>query len=144
MKKNKLELKHISSYVSHGLKVQFKNGETDVITDVDYVNGIIGFLNRNENYLLYDNNFKLILIPLSQLFTRINNEFESYNNKEMYSAEIIDLFCEENTGVTDYENCDLKKLPYECVKYIFANRYDYYELIPKGLAININTLKQTK
>lgn len=33
-------------------------------------------------------------------------------------------------------------LPYECVEYMFQNYYDFFGLIEKGLAIDINTLNE--
>ena len=86
---------------------------------------------------------KLILKPISDLSLLVIEEFEKYDGKRNGKAneEIINLFCEENGVDEIIENIDLKSLPYECIEFMFRNHYDFFGLIEKGLAIDINTLE---
>ena len=136
----KLELKHLVYQSYNPLRVYFNDKDLDIIQSVDYCDGIIGFLNRNEAYLISQNPFKLILQPISDLSLLVIEEFEKYDGKRNGKAnkEIINLFCEENGIDEIIENIDLKSLPYECVEYIFKNHYDFFDLITQGLAISIH------
>lgn len=120
------------------LKVYFGKDDIDMIASIDYCDNIIGFLNRNEAYLLSQNTFKLILKPISDLSLLVIEEFEKYDGKRNGKAneEIINLFCEENGVDEIIENIELKSLPYECIEFMFKNHYDFFGLIERGLAIS--------
>jgi hypothetical protein len=134
----KLELKHLVYQNFKPLQVYFGKGDIDIIVDIEYCNGIIGFLNRNENYLLSQNPFKIILKPISDLDKLVRNEFEKYDAKQKHNEEIINLFCEENGVDEIIENIILSSLPYECVEFMFRNHYDFFGLIEKGLAVSVH------
>lgn len=98
------------------LHVVFKGGATDVITSIDYDSKIIGFLNRNANSLLSNDDFKLMLRPMSELrdsevWDRLSSgfEFEFYGN-----------------------------MLYKNVKLLLENQFDVFDLIDKGLAVKIS------
>ena len=124
-----LTIKHLSAYLPYGLKAIDSDGNIDIVTCID-IEEIDGY------------NIKPILRPLSDLQKLIVEEFDKYDGIRDGKAnyQIIDLFCEENGCYGDVVNIDLTKLPYECAIYIFENHYDFFGLIDKGLAIDINTL----
>jgi hypothetical protein len=144
----KLELKHLSSYFPYGLKVRFdteKYKDThqhDLVgLDLDssvkvktHIGIVVGFSKIDR--------IKPILRPLSDLQKLIVEEFEKYDGLRYGKPnhKIINLFCEENGYYGDVVNIDLTRLPYECAIYIFENHYDFFGLIDKGLAIDINSL----
>ena len=138
----KLELKHLAPYLPYGLKGT---------SDNDYVNGV-GFQSvdvtglsetrvsiRKKNVmvgLLYNyDEFKPILRPLSdllkfkELFNVVNTikQFQ-ISEKGFYSLNYAEFY-------------DYKKLPYEIVNILFKHHFDVFGLIPKRLAIDINTIK---
>ena len=86
---------------------------------------------------------KLILKPISDLSLLVIEEFEKYDGKRNGKAneEIINLFCEENGVDEIIDAIELKSLPYECVEFMFKNHYDFFGLIEKCLAIDVNTLE---
>ena len=139
-----LQIEHLVYQNFKPLKVYFGKGDIDIIVDIEYCNGIIGFLNRNENYLLSQNPFKIILKPISDLSLLVVEEFEKYDGKKNGKAndEIITLFCEENGVDENIENIELKSLPYECIEFMFKNHYDFFGLIEKGLAISEHDVEE--
>lgn len=76
-----LQTEHLVYQNYKPLKVYFGKGDIDIIVDIEYCNGIIVFLNRNENYLIKQNPFKIILKPISDLDKLVINEFEKYDAK---------------------------------------------------------------
>ena len=146
----KLELKHLAPYLPYELKVEtldYKN---------DYVNQrydlLIGFhqWDKNEQYwscLLQHGSkpdisrVKPILRPLWDLDSLIEAEFKKFADTFAVKnkSEIIDLFCYENIKTEEcLADLDLRKLPYECIEYMFKNHYDVFDLIPAGLAVPIH------
>lgn len=136
-----LQIKHLIYQNFNPLRVYFSKDDIDIILEIEYCNGIISFLNRNESYLLNKNPFKLILKPISDLDKLIRNEFEKYDSKEKYDQEIINIFCNENVIKENIDNMNLSKLPYDCIEYIFKNHYDFFGLIKKGLAVDLNDIQ---
>lgn len=88
----------------------------------------------------YDNCF-LILKPLQELSDFVQTEFINYGMGMQYNEEIVNLFCLEFTHSEEkLIDLDLTTLPYKCAEYFFKYGYDFFGLIPKGLAVDINTL----
>ena len=137
---------HLVPYLPYGLKLQY------VVRDKVEKTGIMKSIIHNE-YETHPTKvsiewgdaehiwmFKPILRPISDLDWIIKIEFDKYDSKRNYDKEIINLFCEEN-GIDELlENLELSSIRYECVEYMFKNHYDFFGLIEKGLAIDINTL----
>jgi len=132
----KLEIKHLSCYLPYGLKILFWSGDSQ-----QYIIEL-NSLNLKLNSILGSEKHKPILSPISELDNLIKKEFEKYDRVKECDMEIINLFCYENTNTDDsLVDLDLNKLPYECVEYMFKNHYDFFGLIPAGLAIDKTTLK---
>ena len=142
----KLELKHLAPYLPYSVKIAY-----DYFGGTQEIATLIGVEDRNgETRLQIDTggsallkHCKLVLKPISDLSLLVIEEFEKYDGKRNRKAneEIINLFCEENGVDEIIENIDLKLLPYECIEFMFRNHYDFFGLIEKGLAIDINTLE---
>ncbi len=146
-----LTIKHLSAYLPYGLYWHCLDKDSQEWEDIGlskidlaFESLEIGGMDIDISELPYPNglSIKPILRPLSDLQKLIVEEFDKYDGIRDGKAnfQIIDLFCEENGCYGDVVNIDLTKLPYECAIYIFENHYDFFGLIDKGLAIDINTL----
>ena len=132
-----LELKHLAPYLPYDINVRHASKLGNIkkiakLTISDYP-----WLSRQKY-------FKPILKPISDLSLLLKDEFEKYSGKinGKVNTEIIELFCIENTNNSEnLEDVILSSLPYECIEYMFKNHYDFFGLIDKGIAIDINTLK---
>ena len=124
----KLELKHLAPYSLYGLKVKLFNN-IDIITGIDFENGIIETMNNNN---CLTKNLKPVLRPLSYfkgvIVRDIKIELELSHNQVMEFFGFTD-------GEIKLENITLGLYNAICKKHI-----DFNKLIEKGLAIDINTL----
>jgi hypothetical protein len=135
----KLELKHLAPYLPYGLKVQSSKTETlsGLLEDKIFV--------KEFNLAYPFCNCIPILRPISDLDSLIETCFKNISFATKEQQFLIDLFCYENISTEEcLSDLDLTKLPYECVNYIFKNHYDFFDLIPQGLAINFKVLKIKK
>lgn len=128
----KLTIKHIAPYLPYELEA------------VDYYNG--GRLRRkinNMNIMAFvdgDINAKPILKPLSQFG-------DSDDIRKVHKFIGLGKWCDAYDGYfkfwfDDAQNIDnlVLQAPYEIFQYFLANHYDVFSLIPKGLAVDANTL----
>ena len=138
----KLELKHLSCYLPYELKlsqpVLNRGFRTRLMTSKNIIDTI-----ERQNYI------KPILRPLSDLFEVIN-----HNGKEFKPLDFIKDQCEEDYFIdTEFESYILDRrgnldylihamnyLPYGLLNKFIEWHFDVFGLIPKGLAINKNTL----
>jgi hypothetical protein len=120
----KLELKDLAPYLPYGLKAIIRLREDSGLPINDEC--IVNVTCFEAAYLgsEYDE-FKPILRPLSNYedIDEILNEMNDY--------EIIMI--EDNPDL-------IKRLSYDVIELMFKNHIDILGLIPKGLAIDINTL----
>ena len=127
----KLELKHLSPYLPYGLqcmaqgegKQQF---ELQGISDISYAD--LHEIGRTvcEEYD-FEDTFP-ILRPLSDL---------TEDNADFLSSDTYLNLCEEGSG----DGLNYFYLKYNETTELFKRHYDVFGLIEKGLAIDINTLK---
>ena len=120
----KLELKHLAGYLPYGLKVKFING------DIEEIEGFRNFKKSNVFYKAKYGNpcstdlpFKPILRPLSDL-TQHAFSVWGISKKRFYK---------------ELKNGDL---PYIILNELYEWHFDVHNLIPNGLAININDLNK--
>ena len=124
----KLELHHITPYADKAVFGTF-NGVRDILTDIDFVNGLVSSLNNGSVEL---ENFKLELRPLSDL---LKNGYSFVWSSETDVSSLNQwLYLDAETKLGD-------KFSYEFWCLLFENHFDIFGLIEKGLAIDINTLK---
>ena len=129
----KLELKHLSPYLPHNLDTTYLLSDViKLVTDHPK--------DETRNKRLTDDNVsfvlsycKPILRPLSDLKKKIDENEEVTFHDWIGSEYGID-----SDGLIPY---DTDILPYGVVQYLFEWHFDVLGLIDKGLAIDINTLK---
>ena len=121
----KLELKHLAYQSFKPLRVYFSENDIDLIQSIDYCDGIIGFLNRNETYLLSQKPFKLILKPLSDL-----EKDKKFLDLYFTFNDTLDGFMVKRKNET-FTRIDE-------ITYLYREHYDIYGLIEKGLAISVH------
>ena len=128
----KLELKHLAPYLPYGIKIYDGTySKTVVINHMTYGQHDIG-LGRLFNPC-YDYRMGLpILRPLSD-----------FCGQRIAKESMIDLSCgyevvEEIWSLE--ESNDINSISYGVIDILFKNHVDVFNLIEKGLAININTL----
>ena len=125
----KLELKHLAPYLPYGLKgIETYKGSIKYLISIDLTLGLkVGDL--KEDYLVHFNSFKPILRPLSDL--KKDAEIKILVEKTFETSE--DGWNEFYNNPLDY--------PYYAVEVLLKHHFDVFGLIPKGLAIDINTLE---
>ena len=128
----KLELKHIAPYLPYGLKCLYQSGNISDIS-FDYLSDF------GCDY------FKPILRPLSDLFTLLND----HNNYDTLIEQIA-VFTDSDIAEEfikhlerfkgDLNNASWSCAPWAIMSQMFELHFDVFGLIPKGLAIDINTI----
>lgn len=120
----KLELKHIAPYLPYELKGVFTIYNTEqTVRSLSVI-----YINRELEY----RHFKPILRPLSDLTKKIENYNLDLSIREVNKLEKLI----KTNDTQQYQN-----LEYSTIIFLCANHYDFQNLIPKGLAIDINTLE---
>ena len=122
----KLELKHLAPYLPYGLKIQ--NGkEFDIITGINLENVESTFRGGLLNIVKIKDVYP-ILMPLSDLTKEIEPLRKNYFT---YTSEGF-MFKGKNECYTRLSD----------LEFLFKNHFDVFGLIEKGLAIDINTIKE--
>tara|TARA_R110000851_G_C12690096_1_gene524838 strand:- start:45 stop:428 length:384 start_codon:yes stop_codon:yes gene_type:complete len=125
----KLELKHLAPYLTYGLKyVQRVKKQT--IQPTFYYRGRL-ITTKNIDRLIKSGIKKPILRPLSDLTKDINNAYCTFGEQDNDTIKSIDI----NGDTQQYQD-----LRYSTILYLCKKHYDFQNLIPSGLAIDINTL----
>jgi len=140
----KLELHHITPYADKAVFGTF-NGVRDILTDIDFVNGIVSSLNNGSVEL---ENFKLELRPLSDLTKEINlhDDFFAIPIENMTGYKLEGNINDAPTTVQHLYGCskgkiEAKFLDYWVIVQLLEWHFDIHKLIENNLAIDINTLK---
>lgn len=148
----KLELKHLIYQNYRPLRVLIGGSTIDLITEIDFENKLVSFLNSG-NRLLKDGLFKLILHPVSDLTKEIEVNSERFVpvnvlNKMVYEFDNINIsfvWCDNILGsyLAWQANNDKtnRPVPYCVYEKLLGWHFDIYGLIDAGLAVDINTLK---
>ena len=130
----KLESKHVLPYVLYGVQFITEGGTLFTVQPQHFPT------NWNKEF-----GSKLALRPLSEfgeIDLRKIHEFIGLGNWcEMYD-DFFTAFFEDVTKNRWHEL--MLKCPYEISQYFFVNKYDVFNLIPAGLAVDINTLNKPK
>ena len=131
----KLQLKHVAPYLPYDLKYEHKVSDNDfaIFTLEPFRLNTFDFLRC-----------KPILRPLEDLH-KIKDDLIIAN--DFYDKVEISL-CGKGINyrgkgmLCDYYNTD--QLPYNIIQVLFNYHYDVFGLIPKGLAIDINTIEHER
>jgi hypothetical protein len=144
----KLELKHIAGYLPYGLKFVIWKGEKEerrikmVAIDSEenfcykdneptfYISGIDETNSMRGNYGILES--KPILRPLSDIGEEKFTEL--WSNETDYESILKFIELDAETRLT----CKFSFIFWEL---LYENMFDIHDLIEKGLAIDINTLK---
>jgi len=141
---NKLELKHLAPYLPYGLYGQvedFEENTTHVnvkLQSIGIDDLVLSFDQCVDVYLdePKDSIFKPILRPLSDLKNGfLKKEFEEYCGSEMNLSRFSDVWHSIS------RKRFIHRLPYHIIEWLLEHHFDVFGLIEKGLAIDINTLK---
>jgi hypothetical protein len=123
----KLELKHLSPYLPHKLEGVFTIYDSiHTVTSLSLI-----YVNRELEY----RHFKPILRPIS---TITNEDTVFILDLDSVTLELIDLDEWTLDLIKDLQNGEKHQL--EQFNRVFERHFDVYNLIPNGLAIDINTL----
>lgn len=114
-----LELKHIAPYLPYGLNIVNTVGKNIQLTAMDFP-------------YHFNKGFKPILRPLTDLYKEIDSDNVLHYP---YSTLRIPLDLAMNM---DHKN--INNFPYKVIMQIIEWHFDIFNLIPNGLAIDINTL----
>ena len=147
----KLELKHLAPYLPYGLKIKNDKSMYWLYQSDGICRGKDDLQSISIGRVLL-NQYKPILRPLSDLTKEITNE----KNQTFIFVESLEIGEDDNgTEYTDGNIkiidelisiskhelfLDVSYLPYLLVKDLIENYFDIFGLIPKGLAIDKNTL----
>jgi len=132
----KLEMKHLAPYLPYGLKVVRPDGRT-VLQVEGITNGMYIFTENGMPENTYGDIYgsKPILRPMDDLS---KNEFyditESLCATENHNGWGSDMNIGGQTTHWQFKG------NYEALAVLFENHFDVFDLIPAGLAIDINTL----
>lgn len=126
----KLELKHLAPYLPYGLNILYWNGNAK-----EYVE-ILQVLHYENRHVLGSDKHKPILRPLSDLAT-----FIIHNEVEFYPLEWIAQELDYDLYSLEYYREHTLRIPYEILSKLLEWHFDIFGLIEKGLAVDINTLK---
>lgn len=143
----KLELKHLASYLPYGLKCEILNYESDYVGEkYGIINGYY-LINGDHHYTFKDRNtagknavlIKPILRPLSDLTKEIEHNGKTFIPIESKTVGFLRLKDGKKRELS--RSCFvLEVLEYDLVQKLLEWHFDVFGLIEKGLAIDINTL----
>ena len=119
----KFELKHLAPYLPYGLKVLWAHRKGNIKKQTY-------FTLADASWLMSKPVFKPILRPLSDL--TIKWYWDNLQNSD-YALTEEDVF--------EIKNTPRGHLKYYQFDYLCKHHFDFFGLIPKNLAIDINTLK---
>lgn len=140
----KIELKHLAPYLPYGLKLHYdddKIGTLNRLSDINEYDDIkisIDYFDSEHIWM-----FKPILRPMSDFdkMGLLGDDYYSYMSK--LNADLpdniqVDRDLEFDIDRECYVGCIYAMQVY---KFLFEHHFDVFNLIPAGLAIDINTLK---
>ena len=138
-----LELKYLAPYLPYDLRLYWHSESDPVWHEMDMFN-IHNVIQYTRDYP-EDKRWKPILRPLSDLTKEIE-----INGEKFVPFEKLGGTLNGNDGesmyITHLFNCSLGKvepkfLPYWVVVNFFEWHFDFFGLIPEGLAVDINTIE---
>lgn len=131
----KLEAKHISSYLPYGLKTIYLLSD---VVGIIYKDEIRYKKLTTDNASFVLNYCKLVLRPLSDL-TRSELEKQGYWHHIDWLTHELQTSIKKN-GVKGLEK-HINEAPYEMIVYLLSRHYDIFGLIDKGLAVSYSEIK---
>lgn len=139
----KLTIEHLAPYLPYGLKMRFENSKGREITLTGITNqGDFGntITDGHGAMWLESCGFKPLLMPLSDL---INSDLIKEWQKE-HDIQYLTDYKNLSLELKGSTRIDILCYPLEFIIDLFKHHFDVFGLIEAGLAIDINTLEQTK
>ena len=133
----KLELKHLAPYLPYGLKYWSKEHKAESILDCykpESFDNIMKTISM-EAILRHPDIYKPILRPLSDLTKEIEVNGIKFTPQRTWGISQGQL-----KTTLFYKDCG--EMYFRHIKLLFEFHFDVFGLIEKGLAIDINTIKQ--
>jgi hypothetical protein len=138
----KLTIEHLAPYLPYKLMIYCDFRDGDIMHfEMEHLSIEEAYLDGCDWDYQYNNDFKPILRPLSDLYNLLYKEFDNTNHKDYEIFQ--EFFNDDYLWISDLldDNVDLKYIPFGGIEYLLKNHYDIYGLIENNLAIDINTLK---
>lgn len=138
---DKLELRHIAKFLPFGLKGLFVRPELiDIVSELDVENKLITGMNEGTWALKM---FVPIFHPLSDLTKEITHKGETFVLGNRLGWTSIELLVDNLKEVQydDGESGTHENVGCRTMELLIEHKFDVDNLIEKGLAIDINTLK---
>lgn len=141
--KKSIPLKEIVGFLPYGLQMIFQSKGGRIVT----VNGIknldhgIAVLNNSYSFWLHSSGFKPIVRPLSGLTKEI-----THNGETFVPAKKYDLIQDSEGNFCDRLYADQCESPFVYIpitnrnEWLFELKFDVYDWIKDGLAVDINTI----
>jgi hypothetical protein len=139
-----LQLKHLAPYLPYGLKIHHEMIRKNLsMIGCELIDEQLRVRMTDGLYVFDVHKMKPILRPLSHLTKEIEYTEECLLD---YIVEKLERHCVNyddwvSSAIEDGIEIRILQAPYEVIEYCFENHYDVFGLIPRGLAIDINTIK---
>lgn len=129
----KLEAKHFIGYLNHGLKLYNHNNPKIEISVIGFEKDSLLIIENDNKYYSAFGAFKPILYPLSDLTKEID-----VNGEKFVPSKVLNW----NIQGREINKIHFESISYSHIQKLLEWNFDIYGLIEKGLAIDINTLKE--
>lgn len=133
-----LELKHLAPYLPYGLRAVDEYGKSKMIDWLhqSYTQSCVGLNHVLKIQVTHANSFIPILRPMSDLTKKFY-----YNNNEIDMCSDFSGYKSEFKELSELNDCHYTKfIKWQTMELLFEFHFDVFGLIPKGLAVDINTL----
>tara|TARA_R110000782_G_scaffold9407_2_gene30313 strand:- start:3220 stop:3615 length:396 start_codon:yes stop_codon:yes gene_type:complete len=130
----KIELRHLAPYLPYGLSYQDSKGNVKIMKSLDSIINMVDFGHGDAQEI---KEVKPILRPLSDL--KENLELK----ENLYKSHKINMYWHKWEALENKNNYkELEYLPKCIFDMLVEHHFDVFGLIDKGLAIDINTIKE--
>jgi hypothetical protein len=135
-----LKLNHLTPYLDSKLKVIYRDEVWELVV-LDKFRWTVSLFNQYLLELVCFMEIKPLLIPITNLSYEIRYKAYEYASKKGISAHYYDDYY--NDFLYKYSDKLMPCAPQAVFEYFVSKHYDVFNLIPNGLAIDINSINQT-
>ena len=137
----KLELKHLAPYLPYGLKAKMLDCKIDYVgKQFDEIIGVHQWSKDGDWCLLTEGGSKPSLDRIKPILRNLSDLTKEIEHNGEKFVPIDRLTCWFDFTYLDTHSLYIHEYPYNVVEKLFEWKFDYFDLIPNGLAIDINTL----
>jgi hypothetical protein len=136
-----LKLNHLTPYLDSKLKVIYRDEVWELVV-LDKFRWTVSLFNQYLLELVCFMEIKPILKPLKEINYDNYIEFREFIGEEKWDNSYTQYF---NDLIDNFENVAklIQCAPQAVFEYFVSKHYDVFNLIPNGLAIDINSINQT-